>query len=53
MDDRWRTSLWHQFGAAIDMLDDALHACPDPRWRAPLWTSDAERPAAAQFWYLA
>ena len=29
----WRTIIWQQFGAAIDMLDNALRACPDPLWR--------------------
>ena len=53
MDDGWRTSVWRQFGAAIDMLEDALRACPEPLWHAPLWTKPAERPEFAQFWYLA
>ena len=30
----WSTSLWQQFGAAIDMLDNAPAACPDKLWRA-------------------
>jgi hypothetical protein len=25
----WRTITWQQFGAAIDMLANALRACPD------------------------
>jgi len=29
MDDFWKTLLWQQFGAAIDMLEDATRACPD------------------------
>jgi hypothetical protein len=32
----WRTIIWQQFGAAIDMLDNALRACPDSRWRDSL-----------------
>ncbi len=47
----WRTSLWQQFGAAIDMLGNAVAACPDDLWRVRLW-DDAERPAAAEFWYI-
>jgi hypothetical protein len=27
----WRTALWQQFGAAIDMLENALVACPETR----------------------
>jgi len=32
MDDFWKTLLWQQFGAAIDMLEDATRACPDDLW---------------------
>ena len=35
MDENWRSSLWQQFGAAIDMLDNAVAACPDELWRCP------------------
>jgi hypothetical protein len=40
----WRTSVWKQFGAAIDMLENAMHACPDPLWR--------DRSRFPEFWYL-
>ena len=53
MDATWRTILWQQFGAAIDMLDNALRACPDPLWRDRLWHNPSEKPQYAQFWYLA
>ncbi len=49
----WKAILWHQFGAALDMLDNALRACPDELWRARLWENPGERPELAQFWYLA
>ena len=49
----WRTILWQQFGAAIDMFGGALRACPDELWRARLWERPAEKPEYAQFWYLA
>jgi uncharacterized damage-inducible protein DinB len=32
-----RTVLWQQFGAAIDMLENALMACPDTLWEEHLW----------------
>ena len=51
MDTTWRTSLWQQFGAAIDMLDNAVAACPDELWRVRLW-DDAELPESAEFWYI-
>jgi hypothetical protein len=33
MDAGWKASLWSQFGAAIDMLENAARACPDDLWR--------------------
>ena len=53
MDPTWRTIIWQQFGAAIDMLDNALRACPDRLWRDRLWNNESERPEYAQFWYIA
>jgi uncharacterized damage-inducible protein DinB len=40
----WRTALWQQYGAAIDMLDNAIIACPDE-----LWSDRSQQP---QFWYV-
>lgn len=39
-----RPMLWGQFGAAIDMLENAVVACPEDVW------SDPSRPP--EFWYL-
>jgi hypothetical protein len=47
----WKINLWQQFGAAIDTLNDMLHACPDELWRARLWVDPSARPEYAQFWY--
>lgn len=44
-----RTALWQQFGGAIDMLENALLACPDTLWQEHLWT-DAEGPDYGTFW---
>ena len=44
MDTMWRTIIWQQFGAAIDMLENALLACPDQLW------SDRSQPL--EFWYV-
>jgi hypothetical protein len=45
--------LWRQFGAAIDMLENAMNACPDELWgdpsRRPEWNADG----VVGFWYLA
>ncbi|GBL35809.1 hypothetical protein EMGBS15_14040 [Filimonas sp.] len=42
MDASLKTSLWLQFGATIDMLENSLLACPDALW-------DTEE----KFWYTA
>ena len=41
MDATWRDALWLQFGAAIDMLEAPMRACPDELW------------ADRSFWYVA
>lgn len=42
MDSSLKTIFWKQFGASIDMLENAIAACPDELW-------DAE----SKFWYNA
>jgi hypothetical protein len=44
MDASLRPILWSQFGAAIDMLENALNACPEE-----LWSDRSQRP---EFWYV-
>jgi hypothetical protein len=47
--------LWRQFGAAIDMLSDALRDCPDELWEKRLWEDQPDQWVAAgfsSFWYL-
>ena len=47
--------LWRQFGAAIDMLGDALRDCPDELWENRLWEDQPDQWVAAgfsAFWYL-
>jgi hypothetical protein len=47
--------LWRQFGAAIDMLADALRDCPDVLWEKQLWADQPDQWVAAgfsKFWYL-
>lgn len=41
----WKQILWRQFGASIDMLDNAMCTCPEE-----LWTDGPGRP---QFWHMA
>ena len=50
-----RTALWRQFGAAIDMLENALVACPDSLWQERLWSVPPPPefpPQFAEFWYV-
>jgi hypothetical protein len=47
--------LWAQFGAAIDMLGDALRDCPDELWEKRLWEDHPDQWVAtgfSAFWYL-
>jgi hypothetical protein len=51
----WRTVLWPQFGAASDMLDNALVACPARQWNQRRWSAPSDHPStpeSAEFWYL-
>ena len=43
-DPTWRAILWGQFGAAIDMLENAVRACPDDLWR--------DRIRRPEYWYV-
>jgi len=45
MDAIWKSVIWQQFGAAIDMLENAMLACPDH-----VWFDRSRRP---EFWYVA
>ncbi len=45
MDATSREVLWGQFGGAIDMLENAIRACPDALW--------GDRDCKPEFWYLA
>ncbi len=45
MDASSRSLIWNQMGAAIDMLENAMLACPAKHW--------ADRGEKPEFWYLA
>ena len=60
METMLRTALARQFGAAIDMLENALVACPPALWKRRLWHDPPDDPRSAEFppefpefWYLA
>jgi hypothetical protein len=44
VDSIWRTAVWPQFEAAIDMLENAMVACRDEVW--------SDRSRQPEFWYL-
>jgi hypothetical protein len=44
--DAWAQVIWRQFGAALDMLENAIVACPDSLW------DDGSKPPEL-FWYSA
>jgi hypothetical protein len=44
MDNTWKSALWSQLGAAIDMLENAIDACPEELW--------GDRSRYPEFWYV-
>ena len=55
LDTSWNAALWQQFGAAIDMFDNAVVACPDSLWRARLWSAppDDSQSYRGEVWRIA
>jgi hypothetical protein len=49
----WNTIVWQQFGAAIDMLDHVLRACPNEHWRDSVWDDPTDAPGYTEFWFIA
>jgi hypothetical protein len=53
MSTAWNQILWGQLGAALDMLENAIVACPDELWsdlsKKPTWVSNG----VVGFWYVA
>jgi len=45
VDPTFKATVWHQFGAAIDMLENAMRACPEAVWE--------DRSRQPEFWYVA
>ncbi|GAB4553825.1 MAG: hypothetical protein OHK0023_23280 [Anaerolineae bacterium] len=52
MDANLKMSLWRQFGAAIDFLDEMISDCPEDVWLASLWLTPNKPPELSQFWYV-
>jgi len=56
MDPLLKTALWQQFGATIDMFENALLACPSAFWTRGLWSDDSDPalpPQPVAFWSIA
>ncbi len=45
MESSWNRMMWQQLGAAIDMLENAIKACPPAVW--------GDRTLKPEFWYVA
>jgi len=45
MESNFKTTIWQQFGASIDMLKNAIVDCPEKVW--------GDRPGFQEFWYIA
>lgn len=52
MDINYRMIVWRQYGAAMDMLEDAIRLCPDSLWTTVLW-KDTDDARYGQFWFVA
>jgi hypothetical protein len=55
MERAWSAALWPQFGAAIDVLDSAITACPDALWTERVWPAppaNAEAVYPAAYWIV-
>ena len=53
MNSAFKECLWSQFGAAIDMLENAINACSEELWsdtsRKPEWLEDGEANRLCRF----
>jgi DinB family protein len=54
--DRLQTAAtWRQFGAAIDMFEGAMRACPNALWAERIWPEEPPEwfpRCFAEFWYV-
>ena len=52
MESVWKTVLWQQFGASIDMFGNAIRSCPENLWEESLWQDPSMGPEFSAFWYV-
>ncbi len=48
----WSTAIWQQFGAAINMLENDVRACPEQLWREAIYSDPTGAPEYSQFWFI-
>jgi hypothetical protein len=48
----WNTILWGQMGAALDMIENAMAACPDELWSDLSKRPKLRRNEVVGFWYV-
>lgn len=53
MDTFWKSIIGRQFGAAIDMLENAIRACPEEVWCEPSVPPAWKDRDVVGFWYVA
>jgi hypothetical protein len=53
MDELLKKMLKSQFIASIEMLSEAIRACPEELWQAKLWDNLSAPPGFSDFWYVA
>jgi DinB family protein len=53
MESLWKNIIWSQYGAAIDMLENAIRACPDQLWSDPSKPPEWISKSVPGFWYVA
>ena len=53
MEETWNRILWAQLGAALDMLGNAIDACPSYVWSDPSKKPEWPNDGVPGFWYLA
>jgi hypothetical protein len=49
----WKSILWQQLGASIDMLENAMQACPEEVWGDPSKRPEWLSRNVVGFWYVA
>ena len=52
VDPFWKAAIWSQFGAALDMLENAIRACPDGLWSDPSKKPQWRSRDVVGFWYV-